>query len=208
MNKITENCIVKILPIIDDRNNQKFIIPVDRLWLESTKKFIYEVGEETMLRQLVYPEGRIRDKGLAGSFSRRYLVNILEQGKIRTVSLSKSLMNLVIKNASLLSNLNSDYHINVIVEAKYVAGRVVELPSFDKSSIMLKSDWIIPVSDVNSDEEWTAWIEANQDNNYLRYIERDSTLNNRELLDTIFDGNLSKIIADKRDKRISNILSE
>lgn len=196
MNNIENNCVVKILPIVDGKGEPQCLIPVDRIWIDSSKKFIYEVaGGDYILRKL------------GGIVNKSYLVNILEDGKIKTVRIGKTLMNLIVENKTLLFSLNSDYHIDVVVEEVFsVAIHDRTYPCFDKSSVILKSDWVVPVSDVNSTEEWSAWIKANQDNNYLRHIESNSPLNHRELLDNLFKGNLSKIIASNRDKKISLIV--
>lgn len=199
MNKIITDCVVKLLPIIDSENEFQWLIPVDKLWLDSSKKFVYEIGGGNILRRLTsFP--RLE-------FGKMYLVNMLEEGKIKTVSIGKELINLIEKNTSLLFDLKSEYHMNVVVEQKVIQAKgFPSFPSFDKSSIIIKSDWIAPVSNINSTEEWTSWIKVNQDNNYLRDIEKNSPFNNREELDSLFDGNFSRIIAENRNKRISKII--
>ncbi len=196
MNKIISDCVVKLLPIIDSENEFQWLIPVDKLWLDSSKKFVYEIGGGSILKKLSsFP--RL-------GFGKIYLVNMLEDGKIKTVSIGKELINLIEKNTSLLFDLKSEYHMNVVVEQKVIQAK--SFPSFDKSSIIIKSDWIAPVSNINSTEEWTSWIKVNQGNNYLRDIEKNSPFNNREELDSLFDGNFSRIIAENRNKRISKII--
>lgn len=240
MNKIENqaaelgSCVVKILPIIDDKGEPQLLIPIDRIFLDSSKKFIYEKsgGDNILkkLREVTISNHKASQKELDDklitvdwnsigyaprafvrmpdiTISKRYLVNILEEGKIKTVSIgSKTLMNLILENQTLLFSPNSDYHIDVVVDYPILYGTVQMAPCFDKSSVILKRDWVAPVSDVNSTEEWIEWIKANQDNNYLRHIESNSPLNHRELLDSLYDGNLSKIIANNRDKKISLVL--
>lgn len=199
MNKIQSNCIVKLLPIIDSENEFQWLIPVNKFWLSSSKKFVYEIGGANILRRLSLPAPYTSTR-----FGKMYLVNILEEGKIKTVSIGKTLMNLIDKNKSLLFDLNSEYHMNVVVEQKDIGG--ASLPDFDKSSIIAKSEWIAPVSNINSSDEWTSWIKANQDNNFLKNIEENSPFKYRKELDMLFDGNFSILIADNRDKKISKIL--
>lgn len=214
MNKIQSNCIVKLLPIIDSENEFQWLIAVNKFWLSSSKKFVYEIGGANILRRLCfsfphtspqkYLPTHLHEFRQDNRVGKMYLVNILEEGKIKTVSIGKTLMNLIDKNKSLLFDLNSEYHMNVVVEQKDIGG--ASLPDFDKSSIITKSEWIAPVSNINSSDEWTSWIKANQDNNFLKNIEENSPFKYRKELDMLFDGNFSILIADDRDKKISKIL--
>lgn len=75
MNKIITDCVVKLLPIIDSENEFQWLIPVDKLWLDSSKKFVYEISGANILRRLSFPYR-------ANYFGKMYLVNTLEEGKI------------------------------------------------------------------------------------------------------------------------------
>lgn len=199
MNKISESCVVKLLPIIDKSGKAEWIIPIDKLFIDRAFQFVYDMSRERILKNLTYEK---KSKAISSIF----LINILQEGKIKTVQIGRALQNLIVENPEKLLDVKSDYHIHVVVEQKQIMGKL--LPSFDKSTIVKKEDWEKPVSDIECGEEWQAWIVANQDNNYLNHIEENSVFRKIDLLTSVFGDRVSEILAENRAKKISKVLSE
>jgi hypothetical protein len=76
--------------------------------------------------------------------------------------------------------------------------------SFDKS-IVVKSNWILPVSNINSEEEWLNWIKDNQPN-FTKHLNNNSLFVHKKLLtDYLGKDMLSDLISEDRQKKLEKL---
>ena len=130
----------------------------------------------------------------------KYAFNIYINGEIKVLRTGRSIFKMISEVLDIRNNLHLHVKLNLVTAAG------ISYDTYDKSSI-IEYDWIPPVSDVNSKEEWENFIKNNQPN-FEEYLEVNNVYKNTKLLDEIFGKNdiLASITSDNRDKKIEPIL--
>ena len=187
--KLKDGDIIKILPTIEDNNGITWIKKLDIAYVNNY--IIYDCkGYLRRISRMLLPSSIL-------PISTRYYMNILIDGEIRLLSLGRALFDIISNNPEILQ-LKSDYQLNIVREQK------MEFSSFDKS-IVVKSNWISPVSDIDSAEEWSNWIKDNQPD-FDSHIEKNSILNHKQLLtDYLGKDMLSDLISEDRQKKLEKL---
>lgn len=187
--KLKDGDIIKILPTIEDNNGITWIKKLDIAYVNNY--IIYDCkGYLRRISRMLLPSSIL-------PISTRYYMNILIDGEIRLLSLGRTLFDIISNNPEILQ-LKSDYQLNIVREQK------MGFSSFDKS-IVVKSNWISPVSDINSAEEWSNWIKDNQPD-FDSHIEKNSILNHKQLLtDYLGKDMLSDLISEDRKKKLEKL---
>ena len=189
IHKLKDGDIIKILPTIEDNNGITWIKKLDIAYVNNY--IIYDCkGYLRRISRMLLPSSIL-------PISTRYYMNILIDGEIRLLSLGRTLFDIISNNPEILQ-LKSDYQLNIVREQK------MGFSSFDKS-IVVKSNWISPVSDINSAEEWSNWIKDNQPD-FDSHIEKNSILNHKQLLtDYLGKDMLSDLISEDRKKKLEKL---
>lgn len=189
IHKLKDGDIIKILPTIEDNNGITWIKKLDIAYVNNY--IIYDCkGYLRRISRMLLPSSIL-------PISTRYYMNILIDGEIRLLSLGRTLFDIISNNPEILQ-LKSDYQLNIVREQK------MGFSSFDKS-IVVKSNWISPVSDINSGEEWLNWIKDNQPD-FDSHIEKNSILNHKQLLtDYLGKDMLSDLISEDRQKKLERL---
>ena len=189
IHKLKDGDIIKILPTIEDNNVITWIKKLDVAYVNNY--IIYDCkGYLRRISRMLLPSSIL-------PISTRYYMNILIDGEIRLLSIGRTLFDMISNNPEILQ-LKSDYQLNIVREQK------MGFSSFDKS-IVVKSNWISPVSDINSGEEWSNWIKDNQPD-FDSHIEKNSILNHKQLLtDYLGKDMLSDLISEDRQKKLERL---
>ena len=189
IHKLKDGDIIKILPTIEDNNGITWIKKLDIAYVNNY--IIYDCkGYLRRISRMLLPSSIL-------PISTRYYMNILIDGEIRLLSLGRTLFD-IISNSPEILQLKSDYQLNIVREQK------MGFSSFDKS-IVVKSNWILPVSNINSGEEWLNWIKDNQPD-FDSHIEKNSILNHKQLLtDYLGKDMLSDLISEDRQKKLERL---
>jgi hypothetical protein len=195
-----ENCdFIKILPIIKNNGDKVFYEKYDVINVNG--RFVYDNTGKNYLRKIS------RKAGLLGSpITTRYYCNIYICGEIRILNFTRTIMNLI--NNSLISDPNildirSNNHL--FISKKDVTTSMGLFPSYDDSKFVKLYDWSVPVSDINSEQEWIKYIKDNQED-YYSYIDDNNIFNKKDLLIDHYGSDLlSELISDDREKKL-NIL--
>ena len=189
IHKLKDGDIIKILPTIEDNNGITWIKKLDIAYVNNY--IIYDCkGYLRRISRMLLPSSIL-------PISTRYYMNILIDGEIRLLSIGRTLFDMISNNPEILQ-LKSDYQLNIVREQK------MRFSSFDKS-IVVKSNWISPVSDINSGEEWSNWIKDNQPD-FDSHIEKNSILNHKQLLtDYLGKDMLSDLISEDRKKKLEKL---
>jgi hypothetical protein len=190
IHKLKDGDIIKILPTIEDNNVIAWIKKLDIVYVNNY--IIYDCkGYLRRISRMLLPNSNILP------VSTRYYMNILIDGEIRLLSIGRTLFNLISNNPEILQ-LKSDYQLNIVREQK------MGFPSFDKS-IVVKSNWISPVSDMDSGEEWLNWIKDNQPN-FTEHLNNNSLFVHKKLLtDYLGKDMLSDLISEDRQKKLEKL---
>lgn len=190
IHKLKDGDIIKILPTIEDNNGVTWIKQLDVAYVNN--HIIYDCkGYLRRISRMLFPSSSILP------ISTRYYMNILIDGEIRLLSIGRTLFDIISNNPEILQ-LKSDYQLNIVREEK------MGFLSFDKS-IVVKSNWISPVSDIDSGEEWINWIKDNQPD-FDSHIEKNIILNHKQLLtDYLGKDMLSDLISEDRQKKLEKL---
>ena len=110
---------------------------------------------------------------------------------------------MIVDNPKLL-DIRGDHQIFVVKKEVSVGGGLF-FPDW-KSSYVSEKNWIPPVSDINSKEEWYSYIKSNQPE-FDKHIENNNIFNHKQLLiNHLGKDMLGEFIADDRQKKLDEIL--
>jgi hypothetical protein len=195
IHKLEDGDIIKILPMIDENNNISWIKKYDCVGL-NTKTFISDT--KGYLRRISLMQSKL---SINLPITTRYAMNIYIDGEIRILNVGKTLFQIITDNPK-LCDIKGNHHI-FVVKNDISAGNGHVFPSYDKSYV-LEKDWL-PVSDINSEEEWLSYIKSNQPD-FDTHIEKNSIFNHKQLLiDYLGKDMLSELISDDRQKKLEGL---
>ena len=136
--------------------------------------------------------------------SRRTLIHAYINGESKLISIGKRLIDIMSDNRSTLFDLRCNDHLHIVKEMVSIHSGM-SLPNYDKSYVISK-DWNVPVTNIDSQEEWIEYLRDNQPDTSL-YTNNHSISKNREGLIELFGGDLlSEIIKNERDDKLNEIL--
>ena len=133
---------------------------------------------------------------------RKYFFHSYFNGESKLLSVGKKLFDVV---TQMNLDVKNNQHLLIQMEMKSVSNGM-QLPAFDGSRI-IEYDWTLPVSDVDSKQEWFEWLKQNQPS-ISRYTEDYSVFNNRsELIDKFGSDIVGEWIQKERSEKLEKILN-
>ncbi len=128
----------------------------------------------------------------------RYYFNTLNtRGEIKVIQVGRTLMKIITENNQLM-NLRSNWHLNISMQVKNT------YPIFDKSH-PVECDWNCPVEDLNSGEEWMAFITKNQPDLETYFKQNDIYSKRSELMNHFGSDIIGQIISEDRGKKLNEL---
>lgn len=214
--------IAKLLPIIDPDGKIRWLVPYEIMSVNG--KLIVDISEQNYLKKIQqksFYSGKLVDAahlfgyglmvhGVGGQKSMeqlqyftRHFMNVLVDGKLRTTSVTKSLLNVIQKNSDLLCNVKSPHHLMIKVVNKKIGSQ--DLPTFENSSVVKIDDWMCPVNNPDSGEQWVDFIKSNQQDIFT-YCKENSVFQHRNLLIDKFGNDIiGEIITEERQKKLEKL---
>lgn len=187
--------IIKILPMIDNNEKISWLRQLDAMHLDG--KVIYDTSDKSYLKQISMWSFSPKSPVDRIPVSSRYYMNIFIDGEIRILNVGRTLAKLIESNPELF-NLKSNTHLAIVKEESH------GYPIFDNSYVV-KKDWTPPVSDINSGEEWTNWIKANQ-SDLISHINSNSLFVHKQLLiNHLGKDVLGELISNDREKKLEGL---
>lgn len=187
---------VKILPSISKNGNIAWSRQFDCVGLKHEQKgqIICDNSDKRYLKRI---SQQLFGTTKSLPVATKYSFNVLINGEISILNVSRTLMQIITDNPDLL-NLKSNKHL--VIQIKDVGG----YPSFDKSYVC-DSEWTPPVSDINSGEEWMMWIKNNQPD-YDSWIESNNVFTKRKILESFLGSDvISELIIDDRETKLNQL---
>lgn len=204
MHRLDNGDVVKLLPIITDKNEIKFGLEFQILVLNN--KFIYDTNDYLKKCYFKYRNESVFNKlKKLSTLSTRYAFNIYINGEIKTINIGRKLMDIISNSDKNALDIRSDNHL--VIVKNIVNTPIGTLPSFEHSYISNISNWKPPVNDINSKEEWVTFIKNNQDD-FIGHMNNNSVVNKRSLLVKEFGIDIiSEFISEEREKKLQEILN-
>jgi hypothetical protein len=207
IHKIENGDIIKILPIISHDNKISWSVETQLVVIRNKNNdniTIYDNSGKNYLKRIYHKIKFSSDSQKVFPITTRYYFNIFIDGEVRVMNVGKTLMEKVIQNSNLLK-LKENYHLHIVKEDKF------GYPVYDKSFIE-QADWVPPVNDIDSGEEWISYIKSKTFDDgstksmYDTYIENNNIFNKKQDL-TYYLGTdlLSDIIVDDREKKLRQL---
>jgi hypothetical protein len=207
IHKLEDGDIIKILPMIDENDNISWIRPYDCVSTQSVglggltgRSLIADISEKRYLRRISDKLKYVNSiKKLP--FITRYGMNIYIDGEIRILNVGMTLYKMIVDNPKLL-DIRGNHQIFVVKKEVSAGGQV--FPDW-KSSYVSEKSWTLPVSDINSKEEWYSYIKLNQPDfeGYLRL--NDIFKHKQSLIDYLGKDMLGDLISDDRQIKLEKI---
>lgn len=198
--------LAKLLPIIDPDGKIRWLVPYEIMSVNG--KLIVDISEENFLkkiRQKSFYSGAMRGRNTMEQLQSytRHFMNVLVDGKLSTTSVTKSLLNVIQKNSDLLCNVKSPHHLMIKVVNKKIGSQ--DLPTFENSSVVKIDDWMCPVNNPDSGEQWVDFIKSNQQDIFT-YCKENSVFQHRNLLIDKFGNDIiGEIITEERQKKLEKL---
>lgn len=198
IHKLEDGDIIKILPMIDKNNKISWIKQYDCVGL-NTKTFISDT--KGYLKRISL-NLRKSNSSINLPITIRYAMNIYIDGEIRILNVGRKLFQIITDNPKLW-DIKGNHHI-FVVKKDISAGGGQFFPSFDGSYVYEKS-CKPPVSDINSEEEWSSYIKSNQPD-FDNHIEKSNIFNHKQLLiNHLGKDMLGELISDDRQKKLEGL---
>lgn len=199
IHKLEDGDIIKILPMIDKNNKISWIKQYDCVGL-NTKTFISDT--KGYLKRISL-NLRKSNSSINLPITIRYAMNIYIDGEIRILNVGRKLFQIITDNPKLW-DIKGNHHIFVVKKDISAGGGGQFFPSFDGSYVYEKS-WKPPVSDINSEEEWSSYIKSNQPD-FDNHIEKSNIFNHKQLLiNHLGKDMLGELISDDRQKKLEGL---
>jgi hypothetical protein len=181
------------MPIIRKDGSHCFFIPVSCIFVDN--KMIYDEG--FYLNKLY---SNYRDSNLRVNYTKKYLLSVWHDNKLKMISVGKSIHDIIIEELSKGSyDFRNNKHLKVVsLEVKTGFGQ--SFPDY-KSSHFIDLDWEKPVE---SREEWIEFIKNNQFE-FDEFLKVKGVMYNLNFLNSKFNNFFSDLISDMRNKKIEEL---
>lgn len=201
IHRLDNGDVVKLLPIITEKNEIKFGLEFQTLVLNT--KAIYDTNG--YLKKCYFKYRNEPQFNKLKKLSTRYAFNIYINGEIKTINIGRKLMDIITNSDKNAIDIRNDNHL--IIVKNEVNTPIGTLPSFEHSYISNIPNWKPPVNDINSKEEWVNFIKNNQDD-FIGHMNNNSVVNKRSLLVKEFGIDIiSEFISEEREKKLQEILN-
>jgi hypothetical protein len=192
--KLENGMIFKILPIKKKDGSILNVYPVDKMYLQNSRKIIYD--DTGNLRKIILSvKSNSLEDGtkLLKSFMRHNIICLYHDNKIKYTFIGKSLIE-IIQNYDF--NINSSDYLQISQKMVNVHGNM--LPDYSDSRIIEKKDNVDLLTLLVNEKVYIEDI-----------VKKNNISANVDILkqEGLY-GYLSEVISDERDKKISEILAE
>ena len=195
IHKLEDGDIIKLIPRIVDGKVQ---------WITTTDILSYktDTGWNSVFDTESKWASRIAIKFNSGNpkatrVTRYYLNTLTTKGEIKVIGVGRSLMKIITENNQLM-DLKSNWQLNIKMEVKN------SYPIFDKTHT-IETDWICPVNDLDSGEEWLNFITKNQPDLETYFKNNDIYSKRSELMKYFGSDVIGEIIGEDRNKKLDKL---
>ena len=191
---------IKILPFIEKNNKVTWGKQYDIVMTDSGP--VYD--DKGYLKKMFW-HVRQSDENFSSNinYTTKTMFHAYIDGKSVLICIGRKILNLISENKTLF-DIRCNDHLFIVKEMKSVHSSM-KLPSYDNTYI-ISDDWSVPVSDINSKEEWSEYLNNNQPD-IDSYVDKYSISKNRDVLIKLFGGDLlSEIIQKERNEKLEEIL--
>ena len=195
IHKLEDGDIIKLIPRIVDGKVQ---------WITTTDILSYktDTGWNSVFDTESKWTSRIAIKFNSGNpkatrVTRYYLNTLTTKGEIKVIGVGRSLMKIITENNQLM-DLKSNWQLNIKMEVKN------SYPIFDKTHL-IETDWICPVNDLDSGEEWLNFITKNQPDLETYFKNNDIYSKRSELMKYFGSDVIGEIIGEDRNKKLDKL---
>lgn len=195
IHKLEDGDIIKLIPRIVDGKVQ---------WITTTDILSYktDAGWNSVFDTESKWASRIAIKFNSGNpkatrVTRYYLNTLTTKGEIKVIGVGRSLMKIITENSQLM-DLKSNWQLNIKMEVKN------SYPIFDKTH-PIETDWICPVNDLDSGEEWLNFITKNQPDLETYFKNNDIYSKRSELMKYFGSDVIGEIIGEDRNKKLDKL---
>jgi len=198
IHKLEDGDIIKLIPRIVDGKIQ-WATKVDILSYKT------DIGFNTVFDPESKWASRIAIKFNSGNpkatRATKYYLNALNtKGEIKVIAVGRTLMEIITKNSQLME-LKSNWHLNIKMQVKNT------YPIFDNTH-PIECDWICPINDLNSGEEWMDFITKNQPDLESYFKQNDIYSKRSELMNYFGSDIIGQIIGEDRNKKLDKIFNQ
>ncbi len=196
LHKLEDGDIIKLIPRIVDGKVVQWVTKVDILSYKT------DTGWNTVFDTESKWASRIAIKFNSGNpkatrVTRYYLNTLTQKGEIKVIHVGRTLMNIISDNSQLM-DLKSKWHLNIKMQVKN------SYPIFDKSH-PIECDWICPVNDLDSGEQWMDFITKNQPDLETYFKNNDIYSKRSELINFFGSDVIGEIIGEDRNKKLDKL---
>jgi hypothetical protein len=195
IHKLEDGDIIKLIPRIVDGKVQ---------WITTTDILSYktDTGWNSVFDTESKWASRITIKFNSGNpkatrVTRYYLNTLTTKGEIKVIGVGRSLMKIITENNQLM-DLKSNWQLNIKMEVKN------SYPIFDKTHL-IETDWICPVNNLDSGEEWLNFITKNQPDLETYFKNNDIYSKRSELMKYFGSDVIGEIIGEDRNKKLDKL---
>lgn len=195
IHKLEDGDIIKLIPRIVDGKVQ---------WITTTDILSYktDTGWNTVFDPECKWASRIAIKFNSGNpkatrATKYYLNTLTTKGEIKVIHVGRTLMKIITDNSQLM-DLKSNWHLNIKMQVKNT------YPIFDKTH-PIECDWVCPVNDLDSGEEWMDFITKNQPDLETYFNQNDIYSKRSELINYFGSDVIGQIIGEDRNKKLDKL---
>ncbi len=196
IHKLEDGDIIKLIPRIVDGKVVQWVTKVDILSYKT------DTGWNTVFDTESKWASRIAIKFNSGNpkatkVTRYYLNTLTQKGEIKVIHVGRTLMNIISDNTQLM-DLRSNWHLNIKMQVKNT------YPIFNKTH-PIECDWVCPINDLDSGEEWMDFITKNQPD-LEEYLKQNDIYSKRsELMNHFGSDIIGQIIGEDRNKKLDKL---
>lgn len=183
--------IIKIFPMIEPDGKICWVKQLDVVFLNG--KVIYDTTNNRYLKRI----SRWSYSGGANKIpvSSRYYMNIFIDGEIRILNVGRTLFKIIEDNHELIK-LKSNSHLVIVKDEK---------SGFFDNSYVIKKDWMPPVNDIDSGQEWIECIKKNQPDLSQHISDNSLFIHKQLLIKYLGKDMLAELISDDRQRKLEGI---
>jgi hypothetical protein len=196
IHKLEDGDIIKLIPRIVDGKVVQWVTKVDILSYKT------DTGWGTVFDTESKWASRIAIKFNSGNpkatrTTRYYFNTLTTKGEIKVIQVGRTLMEIIKENSQLM-NLKSNWQLNIKMSVKN------SYPIFDNTH-PIEFDWVCPVNDLDSSEQWMDFITKNQPDLETYFKQNDIYSKRSELMNYFGSDIIGQIIGDDRNKKLDTL---
>jgi hypothetical protein len=196
IHKLEDGDIIKLIPRIVDGKVVQWVTKVDILSYKTDADWntVFDTESKWASRIAIkFNSGNPK----ATRVTKYYLNTLNTKGEIKVIAVGRTLMNIITENSQLM-DLKSNWHLNIKMSVKN------SYPIFDNTH-PIECDWVCPVNDLNSGEEWMDFITKSQPDLESYFKQNDIYSKRSELINYFGSDIIGQIIGEDRNKKLDKL---